>query len=438
MTTIEAAAPLTGAPNALGGEPQHVREALSALGRLLGAALITPPRNLASFVEGHLGVPAPATTVISSVLRGADRPLILVAVAGMLKASPDAVLSDALAQDAPGYELITVDVDQNVAAPDDLAAYLPAGPAFEFDVVLVLQWSRFGTEIALHVRAGDAGRAREALSALLHRARTTDNFYRGKTLRVLADDRDLEITPIAPSKAVRADVVHTNAVWAEIDASVGGLARNGHLLAAAGLGASRGLLVVGPPGVGKTALCRVIASELPAGTTILLIDPSSTAPGLGRVYESLPSLCPAAVFLDDIDLLAGDRRTGTSRPALGEFLTHLDGFAPASAVVTVATTNDANAIDPALLRPGRFDSVIEIGPPGRIEREAILRRYLRALGDLDVTRVAAMTGGATGAELREIVRRGVLEYGEALTEEALTELVRTARWKPAVRAGQYL
>ena len=81
------------------------------------------------------------------------------------------------------------------------------------------------------------------------------------------------------------------------------------------------------------------------------------------MYESLSSLSPAAVFLDDIDLLAGDRRTGTAGPALREFLTHLDGFSPTDAVITVATSNAMDTIDPALLRPGRFDSVIEADPP---------------------------------------------------------------------------
>jgi hypothetical protein len=437
MTTTETPA-LSGATNDLSGAPQYVRETLAALGRLLGAALIEPHRNLASFIADHLNVPTPATAAITSTLRGVDQELARVAIGRVLAEAPGAVLADSDGEDAPGYELVTVDVGNTVAAPDDMAAFLPAGQAFDFDVVLVLQWTRLGKEIALHVRSEDGSRARAALSELLERARTTENFYRGKTLRVVADDHELRLTPVQPSVSVRSDVVQPSSVWGEIDACLGGLERHAPLLVAAGLGASRGLLLVGPPGVGKTAICRVIANELPAETTILLVEPGATAHGLGQFYESLSTLCPAAVFLDDIDLLAGGRLHGASGPELGEFLTHLDGFTPPAAVVTVATTNDARAIDPALLRPGRFDSVIEIEPPGRTEREAILQRFLAPLGDFDASIVAAMTQGATGAQLREIVRRGVLEHGPALTAAALVELVRSARWKPEVPAGQYL
>lgn len=430
-----AAPPATGD---LRGETAYVRESLAALGRLLGAELIAPRRDLPAFVREHLQAGPTDTAAVGALLLGVDAPLVHVAVSGLLHRAPDAVLADDTGVGSPGYGLVSVAVDTQVAAPDDLAAYLPAGQAFPFPAVLVLTWDNGRQVIALHVRRSDADTARDALADLIAAARGPANFYRGQTVRAVADDRFVDLQPVAPSTASRADVIHPAQVWAEIDATVGGLARHGHLLAGAGLAASRGVLIVGPPGVGKTALCRVIASELPAGTTVVLADGTSTPRGLGRLYESMTDLVPAAVILDDIDLLAGDRRSGGAGPALREFLTHLDGFTPAGAVVTIATTNDMTAIDPALIRPGRFDTVIQIGLPDGGARTRILDRLLAAFGEFDLDRVADATDGASGADLREIVTRAVLEHGPALTTAALLEVVRSGRWQPQLPIGQYL
>ena len=150
-----------------------------------------------------------------------------VAVGRLLDDARNAVLTDDLGNGAPGYQLVAVDVDQEVAAPDDLAAFIPAGEAFDFDVIVVLTWEHGYPKIAFSVRREDATGARRALSALIERARTTDNFYRGKTLQVVAD-KGIELTPIKPSSVKRSALEHTAKVWNEIDANVGGLARQAH------------------------------------------------------------------------------------------------------------------------------------------------------------------------------------------------------------------
>lgn len=113
----------------------------------------------------------------------------------------------------------------------------------------------------------------------------------------------------------------------------------------------------------------------------------------------------------------------------------------------MATTNAIGTIDPALVRPGRFDAVIEVGLPDATCRGEMLRRLLEPLGTACAAMAAgsrafavvvARTDGASGADLSESVRRGVLERGNALTADDLVDLVATGRWRPALPTGQYL
>lgn len=438
MTELDLSTAVLDGVASLRDEPHDVRRSLAALGRLLGAALAEDPRDIASFAAGHLGVSANQVATVNVTLHGIDVPLVQVVLARLLETVDNAVYADDTGARPPAFELVQVDVEEHVAVPDGLAAYLPAGEAFDFDAVLVFTWHGGRRKVCLHVRRRDYTAARAALSAIIDRARTTDNVYRGKALRVSFDDHDIEITPIRLQHKSRSDVVHAAQVWAEVDANIDGLVRHGAALRAAGLGTSRGMLISGPPGVGKTALCRVIASELPEGTTAVIVDSATSPWAITRIYQWIDVLSPVAVFLDDIDLLAGDRRQPNGVGMLREFLTSLDGFTPTSSVVTVATTNVTDTIDPALIRPGRFDALIEVPLPNRDARIEILRRFLAPLGEFDLRPVADGSDGLTGADLRELVRRAVLENGEAVTTDALLDVMASGRWQAKPSTGQYL
>ena len=158
-----------------------------------------------------------------------------------------------------------------------------------------------------------------------------------------------------------------------------------------------------------------------------------------ELYAELIHLGPSLVVLEDIDLVVGPRSAGGGR-ALLSFLTALDGVMSAhSDVITLATTNDPRSIDDAAKRAARFDRLIEIPLPAIEARQTILSRYLGQLAALvDLPALAAATRGASGADLRELVRRSVIEFGEELTSSRMLRLVDTGAWHDPSVIGLYL
>jgi len=286
------------------------------------------------------------------------------------------------------------------------------------------------------------GDARAVLLDLDHRATTTDNPLRGLVLEAKMSGREgIELEPADLAVQTRADLVLPDGVWAALDLNV-----HRHLAAIptlrlAGLGANRGVLLAGPPGTGKTAACRVLAAEVAGDVTVVFADAKTMQDALPLVYRHAELLAPSLVVLEDIDLVVRDRRGGEPNRALVDFLGALDGALTAQAgVVTIATTNDPRAIDPAARRASRIDAVIEVPEPDARARVAILRRFLDPLS-LDLTgvgRLVAATAGASGADLRELARRGVLERGDALMVEHLEALARGASWRAKPSTGVYL
>jgi len=185
----------------------------------------------------------------------------------------------------------------------------------------------------------------------------------------------------------------------------------------------KGVLLVGPPGTGKTLLAKATAGE--AGVGFLSISGSDfvelyVGVGASRVrdlFEQAKKVAPAIVFIDEIDAVGRQRGTGLGgghderEQTLNQLLVEMDGFAANEGVVVLAATNRADVLDPALLRPGRFDRQIYVGLPDIKGREEILKVHTREkplAEDVDLRTLAQGTAGFTGADLENLVNEGAL------------------------------
>ncbi|MBM0123282.1 AAA family ATPase [Pimelobacter simplex] len=328
----------------------------------------------------------------------------------------------------------------DVRAFSAVTVALPAGTLAALPVVVRLVPDRFGPEVELIGRAQDADGLPDVLDGFLRRCRTTDSPYRQGSYRVASSNRGLVLQRWTPPAASR-DLLKLDAsVWHTVDRSVHRVLELAPDLAARGLGTSTGLLLVGPPGTGKTQLGTVVARELHGTTTVLVPGTYVTEHYLTELFDLAADLSPCLILMDDLDLIAGER--GQTNPhRLREFLNVMDGgLADRTGVVVIASTNDHRKIDKAARRSSRFDTVIRMEAPGVEGRLAILGRYLAwCTTPLDLPAVARATEGATGADLKELVRATVLETRDAVTTEALLARAAEGGWRPtAPAAGDYL
>ncbi|MDD5807905.1 MAG: ATP-dependent zinc metalloprotease FtsH [Oscillospiraceae bacterium] len=185
----------------------------------------------------------------------------------------------------------------------------------------------------------------------------------------------------------------------------------------------KGVLLVGPPGTGKTLLARAVAGE--AGVEFLSISGSDfvemyVGVGASRVrdlFEQAKKVAPAIVFIDEIDAVGRQRGTGLGgghderEQTLNQLLVEMDGFGTNQGVVVMAATNRADILDPALLRPGRFDRQVYVGLPDIRGREDILKIHVKnkpLAEDVDLKTVARGTSGFTGADLENLANEAAL------------------------------
>jgi cell division protease FtsH len=216
--------------------------------------------------------------------------------------------------------------------------------------------------------------------------------------------------------------------------------------AALGARIPKGVLLVGPPGTGKTLLARAVAGE--AGVPFFPVSSSEFLEvfvGVGasrvrKIFQQARAQSPAIIFLDELDAI-GKSRTGAQSGAnderehtLNQLLVELDGFDSRDGLIVMGATNRAETLDPALLRPGRFDRQILVDRPDNLGREAILRvhaRHLRLAEEVELSRVAQRTPGFSGADLENALneaallaaRRGLTAVGMAEIDAAIDRVV---------------
>jgi cell division protease FtsH len=192
--------------------------------------------------------------------------------------------------------------------------------------------------------------------------------------------------------------------------------------AGAGATGPRGVLMVGPPGTGKTLLARAVAGEAEVpffaltGSSFVEMFVGVGASRARAVFADARKRAPSIIFIDEVDAI-GQRRGGSlmandeREQTLNQLLAEMDGFDPTTGVVVMAATNRPEILDPALLRPGRFDRQVEIPLPNQVERTAILATHARGkhlAADVDLLAVSRGTPGFSGADLANLINEAAI------------------------------
>ena len=266
--------------------------------------------------------------------------------------------------------------------------------------------------------------------AMSNEANRTLGFGKIKTKTLVEDEK---------RKTTFKDVAGCDEEKAELEELVEFL-KNPESFTELGARIPRGVLLVGPPGTGKTLLARAVAGE--AGAPFLSISGSDfvemyVGVGASRVrdlFEQAKKKAPAIVFIDEIDAVGRHRGAGTGggnderEQTLNQLLVEMDGFGTNSGIIVIAATNRPDVLDPALLRPGRFDRQITVNRPDAHGREDILKVHSRnkPLGpDVDLKEIAKDTIGFTGADLENLLNEAALlavrRKKKALTMEEISD-----------------
>lgn len=203
-----------------------------------------------------------------------------------------------------------------------------------------------------------------------------------------------------------------------------------NLFETAGIKPPKGILLSGPPGCGKTLLAKAIATESQLnfisikGPALLSKYVGESEKAVREVFRKARQAAPCIVFFDEIDALIPTRSAGASdshvaERVLSQFLSELDGVEELNGVLILGATNRPDMIDPAILRPGRFDAVLEMPLPDRPERREIFDVHLRKkplVDGVDLDELASQTDGFSGADIEAVCRRAAMEAVRRVVE----------------------
>jgi cell division protease FtsH len=244
-----------------------------------------------------------------------------------------------------------------------------------------------------------------------------------RMLQLMPRVKPAEVDTKSRSATTWADVAGVDEVRAELQEVVDFL-RNPRQFERLGARVPKGILLHGPPGTGKTLLAKAAATE--SGATFFAASASSFIEmfaGLGaarirRLFKDARKKAPAIIFIDELDAV-GTARSGHSLnreqdQTLNQLLVELDGFGGEDQVVVMGASNRLDQLDAALLRPGRFDRQVLVGPPDLGSRDAILRVHTRdkpLATDVDLPLIARQTAGLTGADLANIANEAAIFAG---------------------------
>jgi ATPase family associated with various cellular activities (AAA) len=423
----------------LAGEPRDVRRAIEVLGRIL---IGTVPSRMTfdGFLHSFLGRFDSDVVCESRSLSSIGHVTAGMALAALIDKF-DPPIGPGIDDEPPTWGSVEIG-DERVAPPATLATFFEAGQLAPVPVVVRIELNAYAEycRIQVYTAPTDRDHAARVLDAIMEDARGAMSLFRGRALAA-SFEPCLVLEPIELPDVTRANVVVPEDVWTEIDLNVSAVTVHRDLMERLGLGVRRGILLAGPPGVGKSVVSRVLARELLGQFTVVMVDARAGQSALSGVYREARGFGPTLVIIEDIDLIVGNRKGRGANSVLSEFLAVMDAD-PMAPLLTVASTNNVSTLDAAAIRSARFDSIIELGYPSRAAAARILSTYLHNVpgaDDVELDSVAAHFGPTiSGADIREIVRRTVLSGSGTVCTADLIATVKSGRFKAQMPNGNYL